>query len=67
LWARAFTASPVLQAKQPHDQEGREALHASKPNEVIHFDYLYMGPSVDDAKYVLIVKENYSNYFWLKQ
>jgi Integrase zinc binding domain len=21
-----------------------EALHASKPNEVIHFDYLYMGP-----------------------
>jgi hypothetical protein len=34
-------------------------LHASKPNEVIHFDYLYMGPSVDDAKYVLIVKDDY--------
>jgi hypothetical protein len=40
-----------------------EALHASKPNEVIHFDYLYMGPSVDDAKYVLIVKDYYSNTF----
>jgi transposase InsO family protein len=44
-----------------------EALHASKPNEVIHFDYLYMGPSVDDVKYVLIVKNDYSNYVWLKQ
>jgi transposase InsO family protein len=44
-----------------------EALHASKPNEVIHFDYLYMGPSVDDDKYVLIVKDDYSNYVWLKQ
>jgi transposase InsO family protein len=40
---------------------------ASKPNEVIYFDYLYMGPSVDDAKYVLIVKDDYSNYVWLKQ
>jgi hypothetical protein len=45
----------------------REALHASKPNEVIHFDYLYMGPSFDDVKYVLIVKEDYNNYAWLKQ
>jgi transposase InsO family protein len=45
----------------------REALHATKPNEVIHFDYLYMGPSVDDAKYVLIVKDDYSNYVRLKQ
>jgi Integrase core domain/Integrase zinc binding domain len=45
-----------------------EALHASKLfNEVIHFDYLYMSPSVDDAKYVLIVKDDYSNYVWLKQ
>jgi hypothetical protein len=44
-----------------------EALHASKPNEVIHFDYLYMGPSVDDAKYVLIVKDDSSNYVGLKQ
>jgi hypothetical protein len=37
-----------------------EALHPSKPNEVIHFDYLYMGPSVYDLKYVLIVKDDYS-------
>jgi transposase InsO family protein len=45
----------------------REALHASKPDEVIHFDYLYMISSVDDVKYVLIVKDDYSNYVWLKQ
>jgi hypothetical protein len=25
-----------------------EALHATTPNEVIQFDYLYMGPSTDD-------------------
>jgi Integrase zinc binding domain len=44
-----------------------EAFHAFKPNEVIHLDYLYMGPSVDDVKYVLIAKDDYSNYLWLKQ
>jgi hypothetical protein len=44
-----------------------EDLHASKTNEVSHFDHLYMGPSVDDAKYVLIVKDDYSNYVLLKQ
>jgi hypothetical protein len=37
-------------------------MHATKPNEVIHFDYLYMGKSVDDAEYVLIVKDDVSNY-----
>jgi hypothetical protein len=32
-----------------------------------YFDYLYTNPSVDDVKYVLIVKDDYSNYVWLKQ
>jgi Integrase core domain/Integrase zinc binding domain len=44
-----------------------EAMHATKPNEIIHFDYVYMGKSVDDAEYVLIVKDDFSNYVWLKQ
>jgi transposase InsO family protein len=44
-----------------------EALHASKAKEVIHFDYLDVAPSVDNAKYVLIVKDDYSNYVWLQQ
>jgi hypothetical protein len=26
-----------------------------------------MGPSTDDAKYVLIVKDDYRSYVWLKQ
>jgi hypothetical protein len=41
--------------------------HASKPDEVIHFDYLYMVSSFDDVKCVLIVKDDYSNYVCLKQ
>jgi Integrase zinc binding domain len=44
-----------------------ETLHATKPNEVIQFDYLYMSLSVDDSKYVLIVKFDYSSYVWFKQ
>jgi hypothetical protein len=62
MWARAFTASPVLLAKPPNVQE-EEALHASKPNEVIQFDYLYMTPSVGDAKYVLIVTDDTATTF----
>jgi transposase InsO family protein len=42
-------------------------MHATKPNEIIHFDNLYMGKSVDDAEYVLIVKDDFSNSVWLKQ
>jgi transposase InsO family protein len=42
-------------------------MHATNPNEIIHFDYLYMGKSVDDAEYVLIVKDDFSNYVLLKQ
>jgi hypothetical protein len=42
-------------------------LHATKPNEVIHFDYLYMSPSKEDAEYVLIVKNDYSNMFGSQQ
>jgi hypothetical protein len=42
-------------------------MHATKPNEIIHFDYLDMGKSVDDAEYVLTVNEDFSNYVWLKQ
>jgi IS30 family transposase len=45
----------------------KEASHTSRPDEIMHFDYLYMGPSVDIAKYVLIVKDDSSNYGWLKQ
>jgi hypothetical protein len=42
-----------------------EALHASKPNEVLHMDYLYMGPSTVGCKYVLLLKDDLSGYLWL--
>lgn len=35
-------------------------LHSSLPNEVIHFDYLFLGDSEKDDKYVLVVKDNFS-------
>lgn len=40
-------------------------LHASKPNEVLHFDYLYLGDSQDDKRYVLVLKDDFSGYAWL--
>lgn len=41
------------------------AIHATKPNEVIHFDYCYLGKSNIGPVYVLIVKDDLSSYTWL--
>ena len=42
------------------------ALHADRPNEVIHADYLYLGPSAkEELKYVLIIRDDLSSYVWL--
>jgi hypothetical protein len=35
------------------------------PNEVIHFDYLYMSPSEAGFKYLLLIKDELSRYLWL--
>ena len=40
-------------------------LHGERPNGVVHFDYLYMGPSTDGAQYVLLLKDDFSSYCWL--
>lgn len=40
-------------------------LHATRPNEVLHFDYLFMGESEADTRYVLVVKDDISGYAWL--
>jgi hypothetical protein len=42
-----------------------QALHASQPNEVIHFDFLFMGPSLAGYKYLLLIKDDLSGYLWL--
>lgn len=41
-------------------------LHATKPNEVIHFDYLFLGDGDEDHKYVLVDKDDLSGYCWLE-
>lgn len=38
------------------------ALHSDKPNELIHFDYLFMGKSDVNQTYVLIVKDDATSY-----
>ena len=42
------------------------AIHATKVNEVIHFDFLYMGASDTKDQYVMIIKDDLSNYTWLQ-
>lgn len=38
------------------------ALHATKPNELFHFDFCYMMEASDDKKYELILKDDFSGY-----
>jgi transposase InsO family protein len=42
-----------------------QALHVSQPNEVIHFDFLFMVPSLAGYKYLLLIKDDLSGYLWL--
>ena len=41
------------------------ALHAERPNEILHIDYLYLGPSIEDARYALLIKDDLSSYIWI--
>ena len=41
------------------------ALHATEPREVLHFDFLYIGPSSTGPKYLLLLKDDFSGYVWL--
>lgn len=38
---------------------------ASRPNHVLHFDYLYMGRGIAGNRYVLILRDGFSSYTWL--
>lgn len=42
------------------------ALHSDKPNELLHFDFLFMGKSDSGPSYVLIIKDDASSYTWLE-
>lgn len=41
------------------------AMHASRRNEIIHFDYCYITPGDKGHDYVLILKDDFSGYVWL--
>ena len=38
------------------------SIHASKPNEVLHFDFCFMGRSDSGAVYVLVLKDDLSSF-----
>jgi hypothetical protein len=41
-------------------------LHATNPNEILHFDFLYIGLSRDRKyQYLLLFKDDLSGYLWL--
>lgn len=42
-----------------------ETLHGTLPNQVVHFDYLFMGHGINDMKYLLVIKDDISSYCWL--
>ena len=42
------------------------ALHATKPNKLLHFDFCHMGAGDKGYIYVLVLKDDFSGYVWLK-
>jgi transposase InsO family protein len=42
-----------------------EALHGEEPNEVLHMDFISMGPSREGFEYVLVIKDDVSKFVWL--
>jgi hypothetical protein len=53
----------------PRDKVSRPLgtqLHATKPNEILRFDFLYIGLSRDGKyQYLLLLKDDLSGYQWL--
>ena len=41
-------------------------LHAEKVGELLHFDYLYIGESKSGCEYILILKDDFSGYVFLR-
>lgn len=38
------------------------AVHGTKPNDLVQFDYIRLGPSKSGDKYVLILRDYHSDY-----
>lgn len=41
-------------------------VHATNPGQILHFDYLYLGQSSGEERYVLVLKDDLSSYCWLE-
>lgn len=41
-------------------------IHGSRPNDVIHFEYVSLSQSDKEDKYALVVKNDLGGYFWLE-
>jgi transposase InsO family protein len=39
-----------------------EAVHAERPNQVLHLEFLFMGPVTTGQKYILILKDDFSGF-----
>ena len=40
-------------------------IHGKKPNDVIHFDYLYMGQGIANLKHNLVIRDDLSSFLWI--
>lgn len=56
-----LATAPNIRAPRPM----ASTLHADEPNELIHFDYFYIGKSRKGVSYVLIIKNDATSYTWL--
>jgi hypothetical protein len=43
-----------------------QTLLATVLHQLLHFDFLYVGPSISGCTYVLILKDDHTNYAWLR-
>lgn len=41
------------------------AVHGTKPNDLLQFDYIEMAPSKAGEKYILMLRDDFSSYCWL--
>ena len=47
-------------------QDKPQQIHASKVSELLHFDFLYIGESRSMHEYILILKDDFSGYVFLR-
>lgn len=41
------------------------AVYSNSPNDLVQFDYVELGVTDDREKYLLMIRNDYSEYFWI--